>query len=107
MALVVFMTSYMMILPALTKGSGKPSTWSQASNNDTVYFTPAQAAVENDPDTPEDETAAAKNAQFRVGNTPGAVLPNTGGSGTRHFMIYGSMLMLGAGVLLWRRRKLL
>ena len=89
------------------KGSGKPSTWTQAPNNDTVYFTPAREAVENDPDTPEDETAAEKNAELRVGNTPGASLPNTGGRGTRHFMIYGSMLMLGAGMLLWRRRKLI
>ena len=38
-----------------------------------------------------------------VGNEPGAALPNTGGPGTRLFTILGSILILGAGVLLWRR----
>ena len=33
-------------------------------------------------------------------------LPSTGGSGTRLFTILGSILILGAGALLWRRRKL-
>jgi LPXTG-motif cell wall-anchored protein len=42
-----------------------------------------------------------------VKNTPGAALPNTGGPGTRIFTILGSILILGAGVLLWRRRKLI
>ena len=42
-----------------------------------------------------------------VGNPPGAALPNTGGPGTRLFTILGSILILGAGVLLWRRRRLI
>ena len=42
-----------------------------------------------------------------VGNTPGVALPNTGGPGTRIFTILGSILILGAGVLLWRRRRLI
>jgi LPXTG-motif cell wall-anchored protein len=42
-----------------------------------------------------------------VGNEPGAALPNTGGPGTRLFTIFGSFLILGAGVLLWRRRRLI
>ena len=42
-----------------------------------------------------------------IGNTPGAALPNTGGPGTRLFTILGSILILGAGVLLWRRRRLI
>ena len=33
-------------------------------------------------------------------------LPSTGGPGTRLFTILGSILILGAGVLLWRRRRL-
>ena len=44
---------------------------------------------------------------FTVENTPGAALPNTGGPGTRLFTILGSILILGAGVLLWRRRRLI
>jgi LPXTG-motif cell wall-anchored protein len=44
---------------------------------------------------------------IRYGNPPGAVLPNAGGPGTRAFTILGSILILGAGVLLWRRRRLI
>ena len=47
------------------------------------------------------------NNTFTVGNTPGAALPHTGGSGTRVFMILGSILIAGAGALLWRRRRLI
>ena len=42
-----------------------------------------------------------------VSNTPGAALPNAGGPGTRLFTIFGSFLILGAGVLLWRKRRLI
>ena len=54
------------------------------------------------------ETAHAVNGQIVV-NTPegGYDLPATGGPGTRLFTILGSILVLGAGVLLWRRRRLM
>ena len=52
-------------------------------------------------------TYTPADQSFTVGNTPGAALPNTGGPGTRHFTILGSILILGAGVLLWRRRRLI
>ena len=42
-----------------------------------------------------------------IANTPGASLPNTGGPGTRLFTILGSILAAGAGLLLWRRRRLI
>ena len=42
---------------------------------------------------------------LKIENTPGAALPSTGGPGTRLFTIIGSILILGAGVLLWRRRR--
>ena len=35
-------------------------------------------------------------------NPSGDVLPNTGGPGTRLFMILGSIMIAGAGLLLWR-----
>ena len=38
-------------------------------------------------------------------NNAGYELPSTGGPGTRLFTILGSILILGAGVLLWRRRR--
>ena len=52
-------------------------------------------------------TAGGLNATAVVDNVPGAALPNTGGPGTRLFTILGSILILGAGVLLWRRRRLI
>ena len=42
-----------------------------------------------------------------ITNNPGVALPSTGGPGTRLFTILGSILILGAGVLLWRRRRLI
>ena len=42
-----------------------------------------------------------------VKNTPGASLPNAGGPGTRRFSILGSIMILGAGVLLLRRRRMI
>ena len=45
--------------------------------------------------------------QLTVTNDEGAALPNAGGPGIRFFTIFGSILILGAGVLLWRRRILI
>ena len=39
------------------------------------------------------------------GNPRGAALPHTGGPGTRIYMILGSILIAGAGLLLLRRRR--
>ena len=55
----------------------------------------------------EQATSEDDPATFIVGNTPGAALPNSGGTGTRLFTILGSILILGAGVLLWRRQRLI
>ena len=38
-------------------------------------------------------------------NSAGYALPSTGGPGTRIFTILGSLLVLGAGLLLWGRRR--
>ena len=51
------------------------------------------------------EEDAEAGFTFAVENEPGVALPNTGGSGTRLFTILGSILILGAGVLLWRRGR--
>ena len=42
-----------------------------------------------------------------VTNNAGLELPSTGGSGTRLYTIFGSILILGSGVLLWKRRRLI
>ncbi|MBQ9061604.1 MAG: Cna B-type domain-containing protein [Eubacterium sp.] len=47
----------------------------------------------------------AASKTVKIGNTPGASLPHTGGPGTRPFTILGSILILGAGLLLWRKRR--
>jgi LPXTG-motif cell wall-anchored protein len=40
-----------------------------------------------------------------VTNNAGVELPNTGGTGTRLLTLLGGILILGAGALLWRRRR--
>ena len=44
---------------------------------------------------------------YRITNNPGVELPATGGPGTRPFTLHGSILILGAGVLFWRRLTLI
>ena len=65
-----------------------------------------------------DEIGPAKLSQSKLSQSEGvytitiknafvAALPITGGPGTRLFTILGSILILGAGVLLWRRRRMM
>lgn len=49
----------------------------------------------------------ATGNQYIVENEPGVALPHTGGPGTRLFTILGSILITGASLLLWRRRRLI
>ena len=89
------------VLTWLEKGSGKPSTWEEKTSKgkDELYsYRPAVA------ENPENEVAA-QNAVFVVENEPGVALPNTGGPGTRLFTILGSILILGAGILLVSRKR--
>jgi LPXTG-motif cell wall-anchored protein len=46
-------------------------------------------------------------ATFTVGNTPGVVLPATGGEGTRRLILMGILLiaLAGAGLIMIRRRR--
>ena len=71
---------------------GPDGQWHENPGNDIMIFTPVS----------ENASATAK-----IGNTAGAALPSTGGPGTRLFTIFGSIVILGAGVLLWRRRRLI
>ena len=43
---------------------------------------------------------------IRIGNTPGAELPHTGGIGTTIFYILGSLLVVGSAVVLISRRRI-
>ena len=73
-----------------------------------IEFTLTNGVISNV--TPNDnEKVTHHNGTFliTISNEPGAALPNTGGSGTRRLTILGSILIFGAGVLLWRRRRLI
>ena len=67
--------------------------------NNTTTFTVSAGRVT------EWSLSGTEGTTLEIPNTPGAALPNTGGPGTRLFTILGSILTLGAGVLLWRRRR--
>ena len=45
--------------------------------------------------------------QLKVVNDAGVKLPGTGGPGTRFFTILDSILLIGTGVLLWRRWRMI
>lgn len=92
-----------------------PAGFIKVEDND-IYFTVSVdgAVTWTKADGTEIAAAADKPAQveyasgsktFTVGNTPGAALPNAGGQGTGLFTILGSILSLGAGILLLRRRR--
>ena len=44
------------------------------------------------------------NSEFIVRNEPGAALPNTGGPGTEGYLALGALMVVGAGMLLIRRK---
>ena len=52
------------------------------------------------------ETLDSANDAFNVENLSGTVLPSTGGMGTTIFYIIGTMLVIGAGVVLVTRRRM-
>ncbi|MBQ9662950.1 MAG: LPXTG cell wall anchor domain-containing protein, partial [Oscillospiraceae bacterium] len=54
-----------------------------------------------------DKDSETVTMYYRIMNNPGYELPATGGPGTRLFTILGSILILGSGALLWRRRRLI
>lgn len=66
--------------------------WVSNDGNDKLVFTSASG----------ESPASAK-----VGNEPGVALPSTGGPGTRLFTIFGNILMFAAGLLIWKRRRLI
>jgi hypothetical protein len=63
----------------------------------------------------EDGAAAAytdvslldENTTIAVKNNPGASLPSTGGPGTGCIRMLGLMIIAGAGLLLWKKGRLL
>lgn len=72
----------------------------------TAVVTYTAAIPESKDQTTGEITTSAQDAIFTVGNTPGAALPNTGGTGTTLFYLIGVVMTLGAGLLLVQKRKM-
>ena len=53
-----------------------------------------------------DTNADSLTVESKVPNTPGSMLPTTGGIGTTLFYILGAILVIGAGILLINRRRM-
>ena len=65
-----------------------------------------RAVTETDFAKLTDETVDSTTIfKMTITNIPGVALPSTGGPGTRIFTILGGILILGAGMLLWKRRR--
>lgn len=79
--------------------TGKLQTYLLKKGEDNTYTD----ASENTDGTVRVENTIEKST-LTVGNTPGAVLPHTGGPGTRIFMVLGG-LFLGLGGLLFMKRQ--
>ena len=52
-----------------------------------------------------DVTLEDDDTTIVVQNTPGVVLPSTGGPGVSIFTLLGSLLMMEAGILLWMKKR--
>ena len=61
--------------------------------------------VIRDVENNNDGVVKIENTKITVGNTPGAALPNTGGSGTLRIYLTGLLLTAVAGLCLWIRRE--
>ena len=101
----------------------KPGTTTQTTKPDTGIFDWTQNAslvldaesgvkmtnADNTEDLTHSGIVANSNSEiiyYRITNNPGAVLPAAGGPGTKLFTILGSILIAGAGALLFRKRRL-
>ena len=80
------------------------TTMNNAVSQDTVEVT---ASISGNPIAGDKLQHSDGVWTLKVMNTAGYELPSTGGPGTRIFTILGSILILGAGALLWRRRRLI
>ena len=81
---------------------GKYTYYVEETNSQlTGYLAPSYTNTS----APTGATAAYDGGTIINKQEGGYVLPSTGGPGTRLFTVLGSILILGAGVLLWRRRR--
>ena len=66
-------------------------------------FKTENGAIKNEDDSAHSNEAT--DITFRVENTPGSALPNTGGRGTLVYAINGLILIIGSGLLLLLKRR--
>ncbi len=64
-----------------------------------IRFVNTTPAVPDNPETTDIDESAEAIAAYKVGNTPGVALPNTGGSGTVLYTVPGGILALLAAAL--------
>jgi LPXTG-motif cell wall-anchored protein len=97
-----------------------PQDYVKAVNND-IFFDIVDGVVHRydraygeagRTEIPQDDVISAISLEqrsggpaFVVGNSPGAVLPSTGGGGTALYPVLGGLAMLFSGAMLLRRRK--
>lgn len=73
--------------------------------NNTPSATVSQSATQGgDPVTPDTTTEGI--FKFQVVNNKGSILPSTGGIGTTIFYLVGGALVIGAGVLLFTKKRM-
>ena len=77
-----------------------------------IYFSVSNGTVtlideSGDAQTYSDVSLLDQNTTIAVKNNPGASLPSTGGPGTGCFRMLGLMMIAGAGLLLWKKGRLL
>ena len=77
-----------------------------------IYFSVADGAVkltdkDGNPQTYSGVSLLDDNTTIAVKNNPGPALPSTGGPGNRYIHILGLMMTAGAGLLLWKKKRLL
>ena len=95
--------------PGTTTQTTKPDSgiydWTQ---NASLVLNAESGVKRTNADNTADLTHSAVTANsdmetiyYRITNNPGVELPSTGGPGTRLYTILGTILILGAGALLW------
>lgn len=84
----------------------KVKNWPDHSGEDNIIFVSNTPAVQDNPDTPQNEAADAIFL-FKVGNEPGAELPHTGSTTARTLSIIGTtaLMIAGAGYMLATHKK--
>jgi len=93
-----------------------PDGYIKVDNNDiyftvsvdgTVKWTKADGAeITSNADKPNRVEYDSEEKEFTVGNNPGARLPSTGGRGTTLYHVLGTLLILGAAVLLVVKKRM-